>query len=140
MIGPPVARSTAMTPEQKTAYTKLFKGCNVTLSWTLYRPLPDGGEREFNVEVGASISRYRPARTSGLPENCSPSEGGDVEDMVAWDDDNACEVELTEAEKDDLADRLRDKHSDDDDGPDPDARDRAEDRERDDDYFAGSDY
>jgi hypothetical protein len=60
--------------------------------------------------------------------------------MVAWDDDNACEVELTEAEKDDLADRLRDKHSDDDDGPDPDARDRAEDRERDDDYFAGSDY
>jgi hypothetical protein len=36
------------------------------------------------VQVGAQFSPYVPAFTSGLPEDCYPAEGGEIEDLWVY--------------------------------------------------------
>jgi len=41
----------------------------------------EDGEVLATVQVGAQFSPYVPAFTSGLPEDCYPAEGGELEDL-----------------------------------------------------------
>ena len=40
-----------------------------------------GDEEDVEVNVECSVSAFRPGKYSGLPENCYPDEGGEVEDV-----------------------------------------------------------
>lgn len=41
---------------------------------------------EIELRVEALVSRFRPGRYSGPPENCFPDEGGGIEEMsITWD-------------------------------------------------------
>jgi len=42
------------------------------------------GEVLATVQVGAQFSPYVPAFTSGLPEDCYPAEGGELEDLWVY--------------------------------------------------------
>ncbi len=92
-------------------------------------PTLDGeGLGELEIEVTGTCTPYIAARLSGHPDNWSPSEGGDVEDITATLDGQP--YELTSAEEDKAAELLAEKAADaydDDDGPDPDDFDRFDD-------------
>ena len=42
------------------------------------------GEEYFDLEIEFTTSRYYPAVTYGLPEDCSPAEGGEIETITAY--------------------------------------------------------
>ncbi len=44
----------------------------------------EDGEVLATVQVGAQFSPYVPAFTSGLPEDCYPAEGGEIEDLWVY--------------------------------------------------------
>ena len=44
----------------------------------------EDGEVLATVQVGAQFSPYVPAFTSGLPEDCYPAEGGELEDLWVY--------------------------------------------------------
>lgn len=51
----------------------------------------------FDLEIDYSMSRFYPARTYGLPEDCYPAEGGEIENIDVRCDGSA--FELTAKEK-----------------------------------------
>ncbi|OJF89604.1 hypothetical protein AX761_24335 [Rhizobium sp. 58] len=50
-----------------------------SLSYTLTR-----GDEEIDLEIEYSLSPYDPGNSCGLPEDCDPPSGGDVEEMTAF--------------------------------------------------------
>lgn len=47
-----------------------------SMNYTLTR-----GEDDFELELDYSVSPYVAARTYGPPEDCSPAEGGEIEEL-----------------------------------------------------------
>lgn len=78
----------------------------------------DGEELEINVEFDATP--FDPGNTYGLPENCYPAEGGEIEITAVFLNGVAIDPPLTDKEADKIADWLSENLDDDDDGPDPD--------------------
>lgn len=39
--------------------------------------------RDLDITVEYSVAPYFPAKTYGLPEDCYPAEGGEIEDLAA---------------------------------------------------------
>lgn len=54
--------------------------------------------QELDVEIRGDLLPYRPARTSGPPEQCSPAEGGYVEDVEATLNNRPFELTVEECE------------------------------------------
>ncbi len=54
----------------------------------IYRDLPNGEELEIEISVFGDYEPFVPARVSGPPEDCFPSEGGYAQDIYAIFDDN----------------------------------------------------
>lgn len=44
------------------------------------------GEEYFELDIEFTTSRYYPAITYGLPEDCEPASGGEIETLVAYFD------------------------------------------------------
>lgn len=42
------------------------------------------GDEYFDLEIEFTTSRYYPAITYGLPEDCEPASGGEIQTMQAW--------------------------------------------------------
>lgn len=87
-----------------------------TRYWTALR---DDGETEIEVEYTATP--VIPARTYGLPEDCYPAEGGEVDIVCAWyvpdptGAATAVECELTDAEAERIATEIAEKLPEEDD-------------------------
>jgi hypothetical protein len=78
----------------------------------------DGEELEINVEFDATP--IVPAQLYGLPENCYPAEGGEVEITAVFLDGVAIDPPLTDAEEAKVLADIESNMSEDDwpDGPD----------------------
>ena len=63
---------------------------------------------EFDIEVEYTVSRFDPGRTYGLPEDCYPPEGGEIEDFHATQDGKP--IELTAAEIGKIEQRIYETH------------------------------
>lgn len=59
---------------------------------------------EIELDLAGHVTPYRPAYTAGLPENCYPAEGGEVEDLAIAD---AGVLELVPAPERDRASHRR---------------------------------
>jgi len=53
------------------------------LDYTLTR-----NDEDLDVIVEYTLSKWYPAQTYGLPENCYPEEGGEIEELTVWHDGN----------------------------------------------------
>lgn len=62
-----------------------------------YRVLEDGSEQKVAVEYSAAP--YDPGCTYGLPENCYPPEGGEIEISDAWLEPQGTKIELPDDER-----------------------------------------
>lgn len=75
-----------------------------SLSYTLTR-----GEDEIELTIEYSVAAYYPAQTYGPPEDCSPAEGGEVEEMEALDADGS-PFELTQEEQEKIEQHIYETH------------------------------
>ena len=66
------------------------------------------GEEYFDIEIEFTTSRYYPARTYGLPEDCYPAEGGEIETITAYFDGK--KFDLTDDEIDAMTEWLYANH------------------------------
>jgi hypothetical protein len=78
------------------------------------------GDEELEINVEFDATPYIPAKTYGLPENCYPAEGGEIEITAVFHNGIALDPPLTEDEEDKIISWLAENMPDDDDGPDPD--------------------
>lgn len=77
----------------------------------------DGEDIELDIDY--EVAAYIPAQTYGLPEDCSPAEGGEVESLDATRDGKP--FDLTDAERERIEQHIYDTHDYAEDyGPDPD--------------------
>lgn len=78
-----------------------------TMQWALTRP--DGDD--IDVIVAYEIEPYVPGKISGPPEDCYPTEGGYVTDMlVTLDDGTDAPVEITADERKAIEDWIELNH------------------------------
>lgn len=89
--------------------------------WTTSRELDDGTEIELTVTY--TITPYDPGRTYGLPEDCYPAEGGEVE-IVSVTDQDGNTIEPTEDERKMRASEIFEQHEFDADDGRPDRSER----------------
>lgn len=66
---------------------------NHSATYTLTR-----GDEDFELEVEYSTSPYDPGNTYGLPEDCEPPSGGEIEEMTVTLAGETAEFPLTDAE------------------------------------------
>lgn len=66
------------------------------------------GDDEIEIEIEYTVARFYPAQTYGPPEDCSPAEGGEVEELSAFHDGKP--FELTDAEAERIEQRIYETH------------------------------
>jgi hypothetical protein len=88
-----------------------MRSSQVTVAFYVERPFPTLSEEtewvEIELEVSGTDVPFVRGRFSGPPERCYPSEGGEVEDVIAKLGE--VEVELTEAEAERAQEALREE-------------------------------
>ncbi len=92
------------------------------MSYTITYEVERGEDENYKVielEITGSVSPYVPAKTWGLPENCYPAEGGEVEIETILHEGKKWEGELTDSEREKVEELLTEAAQEDD-GPDPD--------------------
>jgi hypothetical protein len=77
------------------------------MTHTMHATIERDGE-EIEVEVDYTVSRFYPAQTWGPPEDCSPAEGGEVEELTAYHDGKP--IALTDAEIERVETRIYETH------------------------------
>lgn len=71
-----------------------------------YHLTRDGEEIELTIEY--AVAAYCPAQTYGPPEDCSPAEGGEIEEMTVRRDGRP--FTLTSLEEREVEDWIYDNH------------------------------
>lgn len=75
------------------------------------------GDEDIDLDIEYEVAAYDPGNTYGLPEDCEPPSGGEVEELNAYRDDKP--FDLTDAEREKVEAHIYETH-DYSESPDPD--------------------
>lgn len=78
-------------------------------------------DEDIELDIEYEVAAYDPGNAYGLPEDCEPPSGGEVEELTATRDGKP--FELTDAEREKVEQHIYDTHDYSDDGCDPDSFD-----------------